>query len=161
MELLDIVDHEDRVIGVANRDDIYLNKHKHRIVHILVFNKKGDMALQLRSKKVSFCPQYWCTAAGGHVQSEERYEEAALREYEEELGVRSELTHFSKDSYQSNKLHDKFLSIYTTVHEGPFAVDVEEVERIDFYSIDKIREMITKGEKFHPELIFILNKYYL
>ncbi len=160
MEFLDIVDKEDNIIGKASRDEVYQKKHRHRIVHILIFNENNEMALQLRSNKVLFCPQHWCTSAGGHVRSKEKYEEAALREYEEELGIRSNLEHLDKIYYQSDVI-SKFLNIFITKYNGPFQVDEEEVEKIDFFSINKIREMIKKGEKFHPELVFILNKYYL
>ncbi|MCA9460196.1 MAG: NUDIX domain-containing protein, partial [Nanoarchaeota archaeon] len=83
MELLDIVNRKDEVIGVASKEDVYKKSLTHRIVHILIFNDKNELALQLRSKKVSFCPSHWSTSVGGHVQSGESYEGAALREYQE------------------------------------------------------------------------------
>jgi hypothetical protein len=29
-----------------------------------------------------------------------------------------------------------------------------------FFAIEKINEMVEKGEKFHPELLFLLRKYF-
>src|SRR3990167_3639738 len=48
----------------------------YRIVHILLFNEKGEMALQMRSSHKKFCPNHLSTAVGGHVQTGETYEQA-------------------------------------------------------------------------------------
>jgi isopentenyldiphosphate isomerase len=160
MEILDIVDENDKVIGFASRDEIYKKFLRHRIVHVLIFNDENKMALQKRSAKVSFCPCHWSTAVGGHVQSGETYEEAALREYDEELGVRSKLEFFSKDLYQAKETPDKFLSTFRAEFEGSFNPDPGVVEEVDFFTIEQIREMVKKGEKFHPELLFLLKKYF-
>ena len=86
MEFLDVVDDNDEIIAHASITDIYNKKLPHRIVHVLIFNDKGEMALQKRSKHKSFCPNYWSTAVGGHVQQNESYLKAAKREFREELG---------------------------------------------------------------------------
>lgn len=91
MELLDIADNNDVVIGKASRSEIYRKLLCHRIVHVMVFNSAGEIFLQKRSSEVSFSPNHWSTSAGGHVQSDETYKEAALREYQEELETNSEL----------------------------------------------------------------------
>lgn len=158
MEFLDIVDEHDAVVGRASHGDIYANKHAHRIVHVLLYNKRGEMALQMRSRQKSFCPLHWSTAVGGHVQSGETYEQAALREFEEELGTTAELRHLRKDRYADHRGITKFLTTYTAQYEGPFEVNPEEVDRIEFFSRDKLRQMVADGEKFHPELLFLLER---
>lgn len=45
MEYLDIVDDEDNVINQATREEAYAKRLSHRIVHVLVFNDKGEMLL--------------------------------------------------------------------------------------------------------------------
>ena len=35
-----------------------------------------------------------------------------------------------------------------------------KVEKVEFFSLDKIQEMINDGEKFHPELLFLLEKHF-
>ena len=160
MEILDVVDEQDKVITNASRNEVYQKSLSHRIVHVIIFNDKNEMALQLRSAKVSFCPNHWSTTVGGHVQSGESYEEAALREFEEELGITGKFKKFSKDYYNKEGTN-KFLVTFTTIFNGPFQPDLKEVEKIDFFPLEKIKEMINDGEKFHPELLFLLNKYFL
>ncbi|HRH23409.1 MAG TPA: NUDIX domain-containing protein [Candidatus Magasanikbacteria bacterium] len=161
IEILDIVDATDTVIGSATRDEVYEKLLPHRIVHVLIFNDKNEMALQLRSNTVSFCPSHWSTAVGGHVQTGENYESAAMREYEEELGMKNTLTFFDKDIYEVEDKPKKFLTIFTSRYNGPFSKDPTAVEKVEFFPLDTIRTMIRDGEKFHPELLFLLQKHFV
>ena len=126
MEFLDIVDENDNVIGKASKEEIYRKLLLHRIVHIFIFNNKGEMALQLRSKDKSFCPGYWSTVEGGHVQSGETYEEAVLREFKEELGTKTEIIFAYKDLYNDSMGLQKFLVTFKSVSNGPFKVNPKE-----------------------------------
>ncbi|MCX6819069.1 MAG: NUDIX domain-containing protein [Candidatus Aenigmarchaeota archaeon] len=159
MEFLDVVNDKDEVIGKASQKEVYDKNLNHRIVHVLIFNSKGEMALHLRSRHKSFCPQHWSTPVGGHVQSGESYEEAALRESEEELDIKPELKFFYKDIYNANRIK-KFLVTFRAVFDGPFMVNPLEVEKVEFFNLGKIQEMINSGEKFHPELLFLLKKHF-
>jgi isopentenyldiphosphate isomerase len=160
MEFLDIVDKNDKIIDKKSKDEVYKKQLCHRIVHILIFNSQGKMAIQLRSDKVSYCPCHWSTAVGGHVQAGETYKAGALREYLEELGTESSLEFFSKDYYIAPDTPNKFLATYKTTFEGPFNIDKSVVERVDYFYLAEIKKMIEGGEKFHPELLFLLKKYF-
>lgn len=163
MEIIDVVNDNDEVIGKATYDEIYEKLLTHRIVHVLIFNDKGEMALHLRSKYRSFCSNHWSTSVGGHVQSGESYEKAALRELKEELGIKSKINFAYKDIYVDQKFETglkKFLVTFRADYNGPFKINPTEVKKIEFFSLDKIKEMINKGEKFHPELLFLLKKHF-
>ncbi|MFT4297827.1 MAG: NUDIX hydrolase [Candidatus Woesearchaeota archaeon] len=160
MEFLDAVDENDNAIGKFSKDEIYSKKLRHRIVHVHIFNDKGEMALQLRAKGLKFCPEHWCTSVGGHVQSGESYEEAALREYKEELGAKSNIEFFSKDLYSANGL-EKFVVAFKAKASGNFKIESRAIQKVEFFSIEQIKNMIVQGEKFHPELLFLLKKYFL
>lgn len=157
MELLDIVNDNDEVIGQRAREAIYDKFPTHRIVHVLVFDEAGRLGLQLRNKKLAFAPGHWSTTAGGHVHTGETYDEAAQRELFEELGLKIPFKHFSKKLYLDPRGNKKFLSIYKVTYSGKFNVSKDEVEKLEFFTVDRIKEMIAAGEKFHPELKFIVD----
>jgi len=160
MEILSVVNMDDEVVGEAEHEEVYEKLLPHRIVHVLIFNEKNEMALQQRSKNKSFCPSHWSTAVGGHVRSGESYEEAAMREMREEIGVQPDLQFLYKDFYTDKRNLKKFLAIFKTFYSGPFRINPVEVERVEFFSIEKIQQMIDGGENFHPELLFLLKKHF-
>jgi len=160
MEYLDIINEKDEVVGRATMKEIYAKKLMHRITHILIFNSKGEMALQLRSKYKSFCPNYWCTTVGGHVHSSESYERAALREFQEELGIQQPIISKYKDFYNDGRKLKKILVTFEIKYDGPFKLNPWEVQKIEFFTLEQIQKMISKGEKFHPELLFLLKKHF-
>ncbi len=160
VEMMDVVDENDVVIGTASKEDVYIKNLRHRIVHVLVFNTDGKMLLQLRAPQLTFCPNHWSTAVGGHIQAGETPEQAGIREYREELGTTSKLILLGKDYYVQKDGPSKFLTTFTTTHPGPFDPDPTAVTQASFFTINEIRELIAHDEKFHPELLFLLKKYY-
>jgi len=158
MEMMDVVNEKDEVVGVASRDDVYEKLLTHRIAHVLVFNKKGEVALQLQGEKKKFCPLHWVSTAAGHVDAGETAEQAALRELFEETGVRLPIKFLFKDLFVDHRGMSKFLYFYRADCEGPFIVNPEEVAKVEFFPIEEIKDMVRRGEKFHPQLLFLLRK---
>ncbi|MFA7654301.1 MAG: NUDIX domain-containing protein [Candidatus Magasanikbacteria bacterium] len=160
-EILDVVNKNDKVVGMATQDECYAKKLLHRIVHVLIFDNDGKMALQKRSQKKKFCPGYWSTAVGGHVGTGEDYQTAAEREYQEELGINSELKFIGKDFYTDQNGLQKFLTTFQTIYTGKFNINPEAVDEIKYFTIEELRQMVNNNTKIHPELLFLLKKYYL
>jgi isopentenyldiphosphate isomerase len=160
MEMLNVVDENDRIVGIASKKDVYEKLLPHRIVHVFMFNKKGELALQLQGRKKKYCPLHWGTTAGGHVQAGESYEQAMHREFVEEVGADVPMTHLGNDLFIGPKGIRKMLAVFRAEYEGPFYPNPREVEKVEFFSLERIREMIAAGEKFHPELLFLLRKHF-
>lgn len=156
-EMVDIINDNDEVVGRSTINEAYREHTPHRIVHVLIFNPAGDMALQLRSKTKSFCPNHWSTTAAGHVDSGETYLEAARRETIEEVGIDVSLTEIGKHWY-INGFDKKSLTIFRGTFEGPFHVNPAEVQRVEFFSPAQIANMIANQEPMHPELLFLLQR---
>lgn len=160
MEFLDIVTDDNRVVGTASKAEVYRRQLTHRIVHVLVFNKRGELLLQRRSGLVAFCPHHWVTSASGHVRSGETFEQAALREAREEIGVELNLDQTYRDLYNDPRGMNKVLTTFTATHEGPFRMDPKDLEELRFVSLPDVWAMIRNNEPFHPELLFLLYKHY-
>src|SRR4051812_43778026 len=87
-EIFDIVDEHDVVIGQRPRGEVHRTGLRHRAVHVLVFNSRGEVFLQKRSMLKDCFPGAWDSSASGHLQPGETYDDCAMREVEEELGFR-------------------------------------------------------------------------
>ncbi len=159
-EILDIINLNDQVIGQATREDVYANKHMHRIVHIIVRDSAGRFLFQIRSETVKYRPLHWCAAACGHVQTGETYAEAARRELEEEIGiVDGELHDLGKIFYQSGNL-PKYLGVFELTTDADITVG-EEVSSTQFFTPEEAHELITTHDLIHPELKFLWEKLYV
>ena len=84
-EVLDIVDHEDRVIGQTTRRDLHLRRLNHRAVHLFLFNADNQLFIQKRSQTKDSFPGCYDSSASGHVDRGETYNTCAVRELHEEL----------------------------------------------------------------------------
>lgn len=160
-ELIDVINARNEVVGVCSQEEIYKYERMHRIACVIVFNKMGEMLLQVRSKNKNYLPGFFCTSVGGHVASGETPTQAALREGREELGVDLELRKVGETWFEVKAGFKKLLIVFEASCEGPFSTPPNEVESVFFADMEKCKKMILSGEKIHPELAFIAKKYYL
>ncbi|MET9295534.1 NUDIX domain-containing protein [Streptomyces sp. NPDC003077] len=86
-EILDIVDEQDRVVGQAPRGEAYARKLRHRCTFILARDAEDRIFVHRRTAHKLVFPSHYDMFVGGVVGAGESYDEAALREAEEELGV--------------------------------------------------------------------------
>ncbi|WP_432075510.1 NUDIX hydrolase [Streptomyces wuyuanensis] len=86
-EILDIVDENDEVVGRAPRAEAYARGLRHRAVFVLVRDAGGRVFVHRRTPTKLVFPSLYDMFVGGVVGAGESYDDAALREAEEELGV--------------------------------------------------------------------------
>ncbi|MFG3183449.1 NUDIX hydrolase [Streptomyces nigra] len=86
-EILDIVDEQDRVVGRAPRGEAYARGLRHRCVFIEARDAEGRLFVHRRTPTKLVFPSRYDMFVGGVVGAGESYDDAALREAEEELGV--------------------------------------------------------------------------
>ncbi len=84
-----VVDEEGRIVGAATRGQCHDGQSMllHPVVHLHVFNSRGELYLQRRPSWKDIQPGKWDTAVGGHVDLGENVTQALLREASEELGL--------------------------------------------------------------------------
>src|SRR6266850_1764164 len=86
-EIFDVVNDRDEVIGQQRRSEVHRLGLKHRAVHVLVFNSRGQIFLQKRSLQKDRQPGLWDSSASGHLDCGEDYDACAVREVREEIGL--------------------------------------------------------------------------
>lgn len=83
-----IVNENDEVIGRKERANINYATDIFRTASVWITNDKGDVLLAQRTFDKKVDPGLWAEAVGGTVEGNDSYEQTALRETEEELGIK-------------------------------------------------------------------------
>jgi len=128
-EILEVVDHEDRVVGTERRGVIHARGLMHRSAQVLLFNSSGQLFLQKRSMNKDEFPGLWDSSAAGHLAPGESYHECGLRELEEELGIRhrGELSELFKVPASANTGYEH-CTVFRCVSDSPVTLQAEEVD---------------------------------
>lgn len=149
-EVFEVVDENDRVVATKPRSVVHDQHLLHRAVHILVFNRRGELLLQKRSAWKDREPSKWDSSAAGHLEPGEDYAVGAARETEEELGVSVILSRLGKIRPCANTGLE-FVEVYTARHEGPFILPPAEVEEVAFFAPSVIAQWLdARPQDFAP-----------
>src|SRR5437868_4093740 len=96
-ELFIVVDKDDNIINYRTRYECHHDKSLvHRAVGIIIFNDQNQILLQKRSMLKDTNPGKYTVSVSGHLTKGQTYEEAAMREMEEELGTQAKVTYVTK-----------------------------------------------------------------
>lgn len=82
-------------------------------------------------------------SASGHVDKGESYDQAAKREIEEELGIKSELK-LIKKIVNDHPEHRQMQTFYVLRSNGPFKIQYDEVDEAKFFTLNEIKSMLPK-----------------
>lgn len=159
MEMLDLVDNNDKVIGQEERNVALKNGRKNiRVINIFVFNSENKIIVPLRSSNRRIFPNCYDFSVGGFVTSGDSYEATAYKELEEELGIKDvvlqELGYFHPDELGTAC----FSKLYKLKCDGELDYDKNGISEIFYYTIDEIKEIIEKDPtKFKGDYIPLFN----
>ena len=144
-EFFEIVDEEDRVVGLAPRSLCHGDPSLvHRVAHVLVF-KDGELLLQKRSMSKDVQPGKWDTSVGGHLDPGETYLEAARREMEEELGIRGVPLTFLYHSRIRNDFESENVATYLASYPGEIRFNPEEIDEVRLWTAQEIEAALGTG----------------
>lgn len=159
-DIFDVVDENDQVLEQKPRSAVHAEGLIHRAAHVLVFNDEGELFMQKRAKTKDNWPGAWDSSCSGHVDAGEDYQEAALRELQEELGWRPE-----NDLERLFKLKPseengfEFVEVYRVLGMGPFRLNHDEIDIGEWMNIPNLLERVEyTPQRFTPTFLMILDE---
>ena len=146
-EIFPVVDEEDNIIGEAPRSLCHDGKSMllHPVVHLHLFNTKGELFLQKRAETKDIEPGKWDTSVGGHVSLDESIDAALLREVREELGLNifspGYLIRYIWQSLREREL----INSYSTISDENPIINKSEISEGMYWTIKEINKNFGKN----------------
>lgn len=151
-ELLQVVDeHTGEPTGeLVPRSRLIKDKLWCRTTNIFVLNEKGDILCHQRSKNKERFPGAWSTHFGGHIVQGESFKIGALKELEEEIGLK--INAFQLIPWRTSKKVPSRIWVrdFITVYSGDLAelkLQTEEIEFVQWFSPEEVlAQLDAEGE---------------
>ncbi|HWL27243.1 MAG TPA: NUDIX domain-containing protein [Ureibacillus sp.] len=119
----------------------------HVVVHVCIFNSKGEMLIQQRQPFKQGWSNYWDITVGGSAVAGDSSQDAAQRELEEEIGLKLDLQHVRPHiTLHFERGFDDIYLIEKDVDIHTLKLQYEEVQDVRWASKEEILEMIKTGE---------------
>ena len=147
MEYWDIFDIDRLPTGkTAVRGEKMPRGEYHMVIHICIFNSKGEMLIQQRQPWKSFGDK-WDVTVGGSALKGETSRDAARRELFEELGIEHDFSSARPNMTMNfEEGFDDFYLINRDIELSSVKLQPEEVKAARWASRDEVMELIDKGE---------------
>lgn len=163
MELWDVYDENRNLIGrTIERDSEIKKGDYHIVIHVCIFNSKGEMLIQHRQPFKKGWSDMWDLTVGGSALAGETSTEAAEREMYEEIGYKADLSgERPAFTITFDSGFDDFYIIRREIDLDELVLQYEEVQAVKWASKDEILQMIEdKTFIWHYDMEKIFQSYY-
>ena len=151
-ELFDVVDEQDHVVQTLPRSEVHRRKLFHRAVSVFVWNSAGQLLLQQRTATKDEYPLCFTSSASGHVSAGDDYDETAVREMQEEVGLTAPLQRLFKFPASVEMAYEHTVLYETHTDETP-TPDAAEVLELSWWTLDDLAARINANPaEFTPPL---------
>ncbi len=146
-----LVDSQNKVLGTAEKLKAHnLNTPLHRGFSLFLFNRKGELLLQKRSKKKKTWPLTWSNSCCGHPGLDEEVSDAVWRRLNFELGIGkimlyNILPNFSYRAEKDGIVENELCPVLIGFTEQKSKINKEEVEDIKLIPWKKFINEIEKN----------------
>lgn len=156
-ELVDVIDKDGRTIGVTTRREMRARRLLHRCTYVLVFNRRGDLFVHLRTATKDVYPSHWDVTIGGVLIAGETFTQGMQREIREELGIDAVADELFPFQYEDDRTRVHAMA-YRLNHDGPFQLQAEEIVHGEFVPTPALQERMRR-EPFCPDGTQVLEEY--
>ncbi len=162
-EYLDIVNEENKVIGIERRDIVHKMGLWHRGIHILLLTPKKEIILSIRSPSKDTYPNTLDCTVSEHLLPGETYKKAAYRGLKEEVGIEEQilrkLNRFKMRYGPSDNMISELYEGTASVHV--LKIDKNEVSGIQLISLSLLKEMLKKNRYLFSKWTYEILKWYI
>lgn len=145
-ELFPSVDEAGNITGSVRRDKAHNGSYiLHPVVHLHVFNNKGELYLQKRPDWKDIQPGKWDTACGGHIALGENVDTALRREAKEELGLMGLNAERLGDYVFESDRERELVYVHRVTYIGEIEPNKDELDGGRFWTHNEIIQNIGKG----------------
>ena len=153
-----LVDKNDKKVGKKDALSAHFGDGLlHRAFTIFIFNKKGEILLQKRSKEKFLWPQYWECSCSSHPEPGENLLTSAKKRLKEELGISCNVKKVGKfyyfANYKKRGSEKEICWLLVGNYQGKISPNKKEVAKIRWISPQELKKEIEKSpQKFAPWL---------
>ena len=157
-ERVDVVDLDDRVIGVATRREMRVRNLRHRCAEILVLNGAGEIYVHRRTETKDVYPGMYDMVVGGVLASGESWDEGAARELAEETGINGVPLQFLLSHVFDGPQERAMMRLYEVTWNGSVTPQAEEIAWGAFVAQGELDRMMGELE-FCPDSLEIFERW--
>jgi isopentenyldiphosphate isomerase len=141
-EWFPVVDEDGNTIGKALRSVCHDGKSMllHPVVHLHLFNTRGELFLQKRAKTKDILPGKWDTSVGGHISPGETPNEALMRETGEEIGLNNLVPVFLGKYIWESPRERELVNSFSSISDKFPVINKDEIDEGRFWELKEIRE---------------------
>ena len=143
------VDKNDIAIGAATIKEIEEKELTARLSGVLIIRSNKNIVLHKVAPQKKWGLR-WNVSAAGHVDENETYEIAALRELKEELGITLKEEAITKIGYycikRENKTIGRFATIFEATYDGSFSPDKKEICEIREFTPEELKKELKENK---------------
>ena len=154
MEIWDLYDENRKLVGIDHiRGEIIPDDCYHLVVHVWIKNSEGKYLISQRSKTRKMHPLMW-ECVGGSVLKGESSVDGALREVEEEVGLKlkeedGKLISSEVRKFVGNERFSDILDIWLFDYDGEVDLSkstTDEVSQIKWMTKDEVKRIYNEGQ---------------
>jgi len=167
-EYIDILNDHGAISGkTCLKSEAHKNGFFHQSAHIWIFDKNKNVLIQKRAADKDTFPNLWDISVAGHISAGELPIDAAIREVEEEIGMKITKNKLQYIGTSTNKVLHKIDLIDYELHHiyvccinfniETLKIQQEEVAKIKMIALNKL---ISKVNTDHNNFVPHGNDYY-